>query len=205
MTLSRSDALKHLTAPGQPYELKAMNIRDIPCRVFVNAPKSLRELIGENVSDNTFIVYQDERYTFEDIYRLACRLATAMMQDYGILKGDRVALSMRNYPEWIIGFTAATSIGAVAVAMNAWWESDEIETGLNDCGAKLILADQERLDRLQLVIHQLVVAVISIRADSSNTLSTPYTQVISKYPDQQHMPQIQVHPEDVATLFYTSG
>ena len=205
MTLSRSDALKHLTAPGQPYELKAMNIRDIPCRVFVNAPKSLRELIGENVSDNTFIVYQDERYTFEDIYRLACRLATAMMQDYGILKGDRVALSMRNYPEWIIGFTAATSIGAVAVAMNAWWESDEIETGLKDCGAKLILADQERLDRLQLVIHQLDVAVISIRADSSNTLGTPYTQVISKYPDQQHMPQIQVHPEDVATLFYTSG
>ena len=55
---------------------------------------------------------------------------------------------MRNYPEWILAFTAITSIGAIAVAMNALWQPDEMAYGLADCGAQVLLADQERLDRL---------------------------------------------------------
>ncbi len=205
MTLTRQQALAELTAPGLPHELQPLTINNIPCRVFANAPKSLRELFAENVSDATFMVYEDERYSFADIYSRACRLATCLVDQYGIEKGDRVAISMRNYPEWVIGFTAATSIGAIAVAMNAWWESEEIAEGLQDCGAKVILADQERLERLAEVIDQVDLQVIAVRAGSDNTLGVDFDELLSRQAEDCPMPDVEVLPEDPATIFYTSG
>ena len=204
-TMTRAESLAQLTAPGEPYELQQADINGIPCRVFANAPQSLRQLYADNISDETFFVYEDERYSFRDMYHLASRLAHALQQDYGVGKGDRVAISMRNYPEWIIGFTAATSIGAIAVAMNAWWEAEEIEMGLADCGARVILADQERLDRLQTCQDRLSTAIIAVRPEPGNTTGTEFNAVIAAYAPDIAMPEVDVAPEDPATIFYTSG
>jgi len=205
MTPTRQEALASLTATGEPYELGAKTINDVPCRVFVNAPISLRELVAANASDETFVVYEDERYTFADIYRLASRLATCLQQDYGVQKGDRIAISMRNYPEWIVGFTAATSIGAIAVAMNAWWEADELLMGLADCGAKVIMADPERLARLQQVEDEITTAVLAVRPATPPTLGKSFADAIAPYPLDQPMPDVDINPEDPATIIYTSG
>jgi len=205
MTLSRAEALKMLTASGQPYELAHTSIRGRDCRVFAHAPLSLRELFADNVSDATFIVYQSERYSFADIYRQAARLAHCLINDYGVEKGDRVAISMRNYPEWIISFTAATSIGAVAVAMNAWWEADEIEMGLKDCGAKVIFADSERLRRLESCLERLDTAVIAVRPADANLPGIEFNAALAHTDQNLSMSDREVLPEDPATIFYTSG
>lgn len=205
MTMTRPQALARLTAPGEPYELENIEINGIPCRAFVNAPQSLRELYEATLSDETFFVYEDERYSFRDMYVLACRLATCLVNDYGVTKGDRVAISMRNYPEWVAGFTAATSIGAIAVAMNAWWEAEEIEMGLADCGAKVILADRERLIRLEPCAERIDAQVIAIRPDATNTLGTEFNAALQAYGNDTPMPAVDVLPEDPATIFYTSG
>jgi steroid-24-oyl-CoA synthetase len=205
MTMTRAQALATLTAPGEPYELEALTINNVPCRAFVHAPKSLRDLVADNVGDETFVVYEDERYSFADMYRMSCRLATALVQDFGVVKGDRVAISMRNYPEWIVAFTAATSVGAIAVAMNAWWEAEEIEMGLKDCGAKVICADQERLARLAQIIDNIDTQVIAVRPAPDMTLGTEFSRVIEAYPADQPMPEVDIAPEDPATIFYTSG
>lgn len=202
--MTRAQALEQLTAPGQPYELAPKTINDIPMRVFVNAPNSLRELYADNLSDATFFVYQDERYTFNQIYQLASRLATQLVANYDVQHGDRVAIAMRNYPEWVIGFMAATSIGAIAVAMNAWWEADEIAEGIADCGAKVILADQERLERLA-QITELDIGVIAVRPTSVPALGTEFQTLIADVPTDQSMPSANVQPDDAATIFYTSG
>ena len=205
MTLTRQQSLAQLTAPGQPHEIQPLTINNVPCRVFANAPKSLRELFADNVSDATFMVYEDERYTFAQMYTQACQLATALVDQYGVSKGDRVAISMRNYPEWVVGFTAATSIGAIAVAMNAWWESEEIAEGLKDCGAKVILADRERLERLSSIIDQVDVQVIAVRPGDNNQLGTDIKDLLSQQAEDCPMPEVEVLPEDPATIFYTSG
>lgn len=202
--MTRAQALEQLTAKGEPYELAPKTINDIPMRVFVNAPNSLRELYADNLSDATFFVYQDERYTFNQMYRLASRLATQLVANYDVQHGDRVAIAMRNYPEWVIGFMAATSIGAIAVAMNAWWEADEIAEGIADCGAKVILADQERLDRLA-QIPELNIGVIAVRPASEPVLGTEFQTLIADVPADQSMPAAEIQPEDPATIFYTSG
>ncbi len=204
MPMTRQEALAHLTAAGEPYELEARDIHGIPCRAFVNAPQSLRQLFADTVSDATCFVYEDERYSFNEMYALACQLATALVEDYGVSKGDRVAISMRNYPEWVVGFTAATSIGAIAVAMNAWWEAEEIEMGLQDCGARVILADAERLERLT-HCRDLDVAIIAVRPGSADHLGDEFGKVVDRHAKTTSMPAVDVLPEDPATIFYTSG
>jgi steroid-24-oyl-CoA synthetase len=205
MTLTRQEALAQLTGAGQPHEIQPLTINNVPCRVFANAPESLRELFADNVSDATFMVYEDERYSFAQMYNQACQLANALVNQYGVRKGDRVAISMRNYPEWVVGFTAATSIGAIAVAMNAWWESEEIAEGLKDCGAKVILADRERLERLRSIMDQVDVQVIAVRPGDDEHPGTDIKELLAQQPADSAMPEVEVLPEDPATIFYTSG
>ncbi|MCM3659355.1 AMP-binding protein, partial [Agromyces mediolanus] len=50
----------------------------------------------------------------------------------GMRKGDRVAIAMRNLPEWIVAFFATTVLGAIAVPLNAWWTGEELVYGLTD-------------------------------------------------------------------------
>ncbi len=113
---TRAEALAILTAPGQPFALETFEIGGYPRKVFVNAPPTLREMFAAAVSDATFLVYGEERLTFAQVARDAAALASVLVTRFGVGKGDRVAFSMRNFPEWVISYQAATSIGAVAVA-----------------------------------------------------------------------------------------
>ena len=119
-------------------------------RVYTKVQSSLRELwLTASASDDaTFLVYQDERFTFGEaraqVRRLAARLAAA-----GVGKGDRVAISMRNFPEWVIAFWAVQVLGAVVVSMNAWWTATEAQYGLTDSGATALITDGERYERIR--------------------------------------------------------
>ena len=141
--VTREQALGKLSGEGEDYELVEGTVFSRPCRLFKNGPKTLRELYEQNLSDETFIVYENERLSYRQTYEMASRVAQMMISEYGITSGDRVAISMRNFPEWIIAFCATTSIGGIAVAMNSLWNPEEMAYGLNDSGAKLLFADEE--------------------------------------------------------------
>jgi long-chain acyl-CoA synthetase len=203
---TRSEAIALLTAPGEPYELEEVVQFGEVCRAFRHAPESLRQLYDEARSDETFIVYEDERLTFEETWQRAGRIATALMDEFGVGKGDRVAISMRNFPEWIIAFEAATSIGAIAVAMNALWQPEEMAYGLDDSGAKVLFADQERLDRLALcdsIPDDLTVVAVRPEKPLADGIHA-WTELLERHADAT-MPNVTVAPEDDATIIYTSG
>jgi long-chain acyl-CoA synthetase len=201
---TRAEAIAALTAAGQPYELVLETVRGRPLKVFRNAPPTLRDLFADNLSDTTFIVYEGERLTFEDAWREAGRIGNLLVSKYGVGKGDRVAISMRNYPEWILAFMAATSIGAIAVAMNALWQPDEMEYGLRDCGAKVLFADQERLERLARCAPDLDVPVIAVRPASPPTRGEDLKVLLAGVTTVS-MPPADIAPDDDAIIFYTSG
>ena len=203
-TLSRQQAIAILTAPGQPYELETREIDGRRLRVFANAPASLRALFADTASDATFLVYENERLTFADAYRQAAAIAHVLQHDYGITRGDRVAISMRNYPEWVTAFTAITSIGAIAVAMNALWQAEELQYGLEDCGAKVLFADQERLDRLAQCTNALSVRVIAVRPVKPAPGTAVLAELLAAL-GSVAMPAVDVKPDDPATIYYTSG
>jgi len=201
--MTRDEALKALGASGEPFELQQITALGRSVRAFVNAPPTLRHLFADNRSDKPFLVYEDEHLTYEQVWQQSCALAHALVQDYDVQVGDRVAISMRNYPEWVIAFTAATSIGAIAVAMNALWQPHEMEYGLKDSAPKVLFADQERLERLAGCHEQPQgLAVISVRAAAGS--ATPIQEVLARHPAAD-MPAQTAGPDDDAIMLYTSG
>jgi len=204
--MSRAEAIAALTAPGEPYELEVLEIDGRPVRNFKNGPASLRAMYELYLSNLPFIVYEDERYTFAEAWRAASRIGHLLVHECGIGVGDRVAIAMRNYPEWIFAFTAITSIGAVAVAMNAHWQPDEMAHGLADSGAKVVFADQKRLDRLGQGAQGPApgLRVFAVRATRLPSGARALAEAIAATGDVP-MPAVAVAPDDLATMLYTSG
>ncbi len=200
---TRALALAELTAAGQPFELIPGSVFGRDCLRFKNAPATLRTLFADTCSDAPFLVYGDERLSFAGTYAAAARVATVLVNDYSVKRGDRVAISMRNYPEWILSFMAVTAVGGIAVAMNALWRPDEMAFGLSDSGAKVLIADQERLDRFADISPALDIQVIAVRAEATDHANL--ADLVSAYADVTEMPAQAPDPEDDATLMYTSG
>ena len=107
----RSPRPTALTAPGSPFEMEERAIRGVRTRVWKNAPPTLRDvfLLGRAYGERKFLVY-DERATYEAFARAALAIAAALQED-GVGKGDRVAIIMRNLPEWPVAFFGACSSG----------------------------------------------------------------------------------------------
>ena len=196
---TRQAALDQLTALGQPYELETREIGGYSRRVFKSAPATLRDLYAQALSDKTFIVYDDERLTFNETAALAAKLGHALVHRFGVRRGDRVAISTRNFPEWVIAFQAATSVGAIAVALNALWQADELEYGLKNCQAKVFVADQERLDRLAQCEDAPDIPVIAVRADRPAANAIAFETLMAET-GEVALPQVDIQPDDDAII-----
>ena len=204
MPSTRAEALAQLTAPGYPYELRMQEIHGRQYKVFAKAPDNLRQLYEAAISDLPFFVYLDERLSFRETWERSAALANLLQKEYGIQKGDRVAISMRNFPEWVLAFMATTSIGGIAVAMNSLWQTDEMVYGLKDCSAKVLIADQERLDRLAPARSNVQIEVLAVRPGSQSAGEQEFNKRVQPY-SRSAMPLVDVNPDDPATIFYTSG
>ena len=203
MAKTRQEAIAELTAPGETYELYEGDVLGRKCLKFRNAPPTLRELFQEAKSDVEFLVYENTRLTFEEAHTEASKIAHILIERYGIQVGDRVAISMRNYPEWILTFMAVTSIGGVAVAMNSLWKPEEMSYGLTDSGAKLLVADGERIDRFNQIEDKLDIAIISVRAIKRYAYDS--LEALLEQATDTDMPEQRPLPESDATILYTSG
>lgn len=201
----RLDAFARITAVGEPYEL--VDREDIrgPVQTFVNAPTSLRQVYEDAASDVEFVVAENQRWTFAEFWNDAATIGHLLVHDLGVRKGDRVAISMRNYPEWMLAFAAATSVGAIAVAMNSLWNADEMAYGLTDSGAKVLFADAERLALVELMAEPIeglqVVAVRHTGSPAADVELAVRMAEIGSVP----MPEVDIAPTDSALILYTSG
>ena len=201
-------ALMQHPAEDNPYAVVEEEIDGVKLRVFQNAPASLREIYVQSVvHERTFLVYEDERYSFQQAHDMAARIANRLVQDYGISKGDRVAIAMRNFPEWCTIFMGSTSSGAITVAVNAWWETEELVYGLEDSGARVLFLDQERLDRLRDHVDWLGIKAIAVRCSGDLPAGVvSFEEFLGEdSPAMRQMPDVVILPDDNATILYTSG
>jgi long-chain acyl-CoA synthetase len=151
MPKSVAEIREELTGPGQLFEMEELDLRGVPIRAWKNAPPTLRSVLDLSSlhGEKILIVYEDERISFDQHYRMASTFAHRLIDRYGVQKGDRVALAMRNFPEWMIAFWGATVAGAIIVPLNAWGTGAELAYGIRDSGAKVLVADEERAQRLR--------------------------------------------------------
>lgn len=216
--MSIAEAHARLTAPGQPLEIETRSIRGRPTRVWKHAPPSLAHCFaaGRAHGDRTFLVLDDERVTFEAFARAALALAQQLVAD-GVCKGDRIAVVMRNLPEWPVAFYAATLTGAIVTPLNAWWTGPELQFGLTDSGSRVLLIDAERYSRIaeHLPACTALEKIHVTRAsgqDLGDPRSTRLERVIGPPNRWASLPDraipasaLALEPEDDATIFYTSG
>ena len=214
VSLAHAHAL--LTAPGSPFEMEEVLIRGVSTRVWKNAPPTLRDaFVAARAAHGpkTFLVYEDERTSYEGFARAAIAVAHALRQA-GVVKGDRVAIAMRNLPEWPVAFYGALLAGAIATPLNAWWTAGELEYGLTDCGARVLFADGERFERMRERLSSCPALERVWVSRAAGDLDAPFASRFedlvgavdawAALPDRA-LPDVPLQPEDDATIFYTSG
>jgi steroid-24-oyl-CoA synthetase len=202
-------AVAELCKAGAPFELERRQRKGREYTVYKNAPDTLIALLNEARAhgDKEFLVYEGERYTFAQTFAAADALANALQEEFGIGVGDRVAIAMRNYPEWIIGFLGIALSGAAAVPLNSWGQKAEIEYGLTDSEAKLVLADYQRLSLVCDDLETLGVRAIAVHADAevlANERVYDFQKLIDAHAGEP-APTVSVSPDDLAIMLYTSG
>ena len=194
---------------------KRPSIRGLRYRVWKSTPKNLRVVFDEMRAhgNKDYVVYEDDRLTFADAIRASSTLAHLLRDRYGVKKGDRVAIAMRNFPEWVVAFWGITTLGAVVVPLNAWWSAEELQYGLDDSGSRVVFADEERAVRLverdaaarSRRVHRRARARAACRDGC-----VAFEELLGVDRDYRKLPHdappaVDLDPEDDATLFYTSG
>ena len=199
-------ARNEITGPGSPFAVTTEVVRGVALKSFAAAPPNMRSMweMSAGHGDKDYLVYEDERYTYNEMHAMVRKLAQHLVA-HGVGSGTRVALAMRNYPEWVAGYWATISIGAAAVGMNAWWTAPEMEYALNDSAPLVLIADDERLERFQQLTNVPPMHVISVRTDRAVQGDGVRWADVMSADDPGILPDATIDPDDDATIFYTSG
>ncbi len=199
-------ACASLTAPGAPFAWTVKDVGGVAVRVYDKAIADMRAVWAMSAphGDKDYLVYGDERYSYAEAHARVRALAHHLRTEHGAGPGMRVAVAMRNYPEWVLSHWAAISVGAAVVGMNSWWTRPEMEFALKDSEPVALLTDGERLERLGSACEQ--VPLIVTRHDGklpANALRWDSAADPSTAPDA--LPEADIDPDDDALIFYTSG
>jgi long-chain acyl-CoA synthetase len=206
-------ARAELTAPGAPFAIEEIEVRCVRIKAFAVAPPDLRTIwagASATHADKLYMVYENERYTYSEVAAQVRSLAHHLRSVHGVGSGDRVALALRNYPEWVVGYWAIIATGAAVVGMNAWWTGAEMEFGLADSTPKVLIADDDRLERVLPNLDALranhALHIISVRTDRElPSDAARWTDVVQSESAPIDLPTATIDPDDDACIFYTSG
>lgn len=193
-----------LTAPGAQFEVQEVEVRGVRLKTYVNQPPTLREvwLASAQFAERDYLVYEDERWTYAEAHRDVAAIA-AWLRRAGIESGDRVAIAMRNYPEWLLSYWACVTQGIAVVGMNAWWVTEEMAYGLGDSKPRVLICDQERLDRFDEIRDEFPdIEVVGTRLENARDYVVPFAELTAT---EAELPDAVIDPDDDACIFYTSG
>ncbi len=202
-----AEAIAHISASEPLFSVGEADIRGVRLKVFENAPPHLRAILGlaaTEHADADFLVFGDERYSFADFHSEVNRLAHVLTTDYGIKSGDKVAICMRNYPEYMTAMMAIVSIGGVVVFLNSWWTSEELTYGFEDSGARLVFADGPRADAMTPFAARIGLSIIMVRGEASGGMRA-YADLIASAPASTPPPDTGIDTDADFAVMYTSG
>ena len=192
-----------ITSEGQMFEIVEVERGDWSLPAFKNAPPSLAHYFAHFANehkDTLFLVDGDQRLTFGDVYGAAAKVADGLATRHGVKKGDRIGIAARNSANWIIAYMGTLMAGGVATLLNGWWTGEELSYGIDLCSCSLILADDQRADRLNGTPHESKIVRFSHDGPASNGLEPIWGEG-----DTAMRMLGELGPRDLATILYTSG
>lgn len=196
-------AWRQLSGPGSPYEVVTPD--DGGPRYFRNAQPDLLTALnaGRAHGEREFVVWEDQRLTFAEFFAQVDRLATQLRTRFGVRKGDRVAIAMRNQPAWLVAFVAAVASGAIVVPLNSWGQREELLHGLEDSGSRVLLCDAARLALVEGDLEPLDLQAIAVGAPGQGRWVCDYEALLAE--DVALLPPPVFQPDDPLLILYTSG
>ncbi|WP_447764507.1 class I adenylate-forming enzyme family protein [Sphingopyxis panaciterrae] len=194
-----------ITGPGGPIQVGSVERfgRDLP--FIANAPTNLADYVAffcAQHRDATFLVEGDERLTFGELYTAARKVAAGLVEGYGVQRGDRVGIAMRNANAWCVTYVGVLLAGGCATLLNGWWQGGELAAGIDDTETRLVIADVQRAARLEEpgVIHGAKVITLDI-AQAIDAAIAPITGAGGNA--DTGLPVLT--GDDLATILFTSG
>ena len=97
------------------------------------------------------LVYHQEYYTFRELHKLSFNLANSLTRKYKVKKGDLIALSLSNSPEWVVSLLAILQIGAIVCPIEGW-NLQEFRSLFSSHRVPVAIVDNERLFRLDSIL-----------------------------------------------------
>jgi len=192
-----------ITGPGGPIQVGSIekNGRELP--FITNAPSNLVDYVAffcAQHGDATFLVEGNERLSFSQVYAAARKVAAGLVDGYGVKRGDRVGIAMRNANAWCVAYVGVLMAGGCATLLNGWWQGGELAAGIEDTETSLVIADPQRAERLACAEHRAKVITLDI--------TRPIDEAIAPITDaggSEATPLPQLGADDLATILFTSG
>lgn len=181
---------------------------------------------AQKYPEKTAIVYFDRELTYKELDVLSDKFATALA-DFGVKKGDKVAIFLPNVPQFIISYYGALKAGAIVTAISPLYKEREVEHQLNDSEAETIVV----LDLLYPIVEKVwektrlrnvivtglkdympkfkavlgsLLKKIPFRKIEPRPNVYFFTELMAKY--EAKPPKVEINPkEDLAALQYTGG
>ena len=201
-----NQAVQKVLDTDELFQTENVEIRGTIYKAFNKVPADLKELLeyGKKVREwEEFIVYEKEKISYLDFCNQVSKLSAFLQKEVGIKKGDKVAIAMRNYPEYLIILMAVASIGGIVVFVNAWWTTEEMEYGFDDSTAKVCFADKERLATIKPFAKKKSIKLYSVRCLDYPEIEK-YDEILKNF-EQVDLVDMDLKPDDDFAIMYTSG
>lgn len=192
-----------LTSPGAPFELTQVRLRNgHEAAAYRNAFQTLPQLInaGRAHGPAEFLVFGEDRWTFDRFFAAVDALASRLQKQQGVKPGERIAIAMRNRPEWVIAFAAIAVIGAVPVPMNSFGLTSELMSSIHDTTPNWLICDADRYERVKDAIKGSALKTVVVDGDGGDV---SWADLTAGGHDGWVEPAI--NPDDTALILFTSG
>jgi long-chain acyl-CoA synthetase len=205
MAPSYDEIVAGLTGPGGPFEIVTETIQGRPMKTFKNRERSMREKVANAAlrGDAEFMVQGDRRIRYGEFARRVWGAARALTADHGLRRGDRLAILSHNRPDWLIALFGASSAGGIAVGLNGWWVTGELEHGLRDSGSRFLVVDEILYPRVEPLIGQLdTLETVFYIGERPPRGTVPIAEILEPCDE---MPTVPIEEDDPFVILYTSG
>lgn len=192
-----------LTQPGAPFELQQLGLPNGRSVMgYRNAFQTLPQLINTGRAHGAaeFLVYGQDRWTFDRFYQAVDALASRLQKEHGLQPGQRVAIAMRNRPEWAVAFAAIALTGALPVPLNSFGLQQELMSNIEDTNPSILICDEDRYQRVQEVLPHSGLKTIVVDGQGGDV---DWQALLAANHVALDTPVLQ--PQDSALILFTSG
>jgi len=156
-----------------------------------------------------FLYFKDQSVTYEQLEERSNRFANGF-KDLGVAKNDKIAIMMKNHPDFLYTWFGSAKLGAVEVPINTAYKGDLLKHIINNSDSKILVIDGDMLDRLLLIKSDLtkieqIVCHGTVDEEISKSLPVPISSLEQFFECSFKPVEADVRAKDPAGFIYTSG